>query len=1073
MSWRRAVKYFAGSIGSRRASVLALSVIMGFILAVPAAAQLTTGNIVGNLVDDTRASLPGVAVTIKNVDTGLTRTLFTDRQGRFEAPNLPGGTYEVTATMQGFGTAVRRGIDLAVGRTAVVDITLPLGSVRQEVVVTADAPLVETTSATVSYLINEKRVEELPLVNRDLTQLTFLQPGVVKIPSSGNQGIFSGMGDKFTVAGARGTQNLYLLDGVSNADLSGNAQGSSGSYMGSETVKEIQIITNNYSAEYRSAAGGIVSAITKSGTNALRGSLFEFFRNDAIDSANYFDKQFNNPKPNFARNQFGGTIGGPIRKNRLFFFASYEGLREELGTTDTVRVPSVAARQGRLASGQAVTVNPAVAPYLTLYPVPGQGNQIVQDFGDTVLIAGTRTQSTTNNFAVGKMDYQLNTGNTLSGTYNWDKGERSPFGLLADVGDGNGGTRSTKHVLSTKWTSVLTSASVNEFHFGFSDSKPDGNIPLGTFDFASRGLLFRAERDRMGELIIPGVSNIGYRVGSQTNRQRAFVLKEGYSLARGNHSLRMGGELTYYRYNMGSCSRGCNGIFEFANIRSFLQAVPRRFEVMLPGGDIVSRDMRQNLIAGYFQDNWRAGTDLTFNLGLRYEFASTIKEVDGKVSNLINFSDAAVTVGTLYKNPATKAFSPRLGFVWAPGTGKSSVRGGFGIFYEHPMLYNVRTSLQELPPFTLVGRIDQRNANQSLGREIDFPNAFFTQIALASSRPNIRTFQYNLDQTYMYRWSTTYQRQFLANWVATADYTGSRGLHLWQQTLPNINKWEGWPEQPPDGTPKFFPAGSTLINPNFGEMRIQYSNGNSYYHGGSLSLQKRLSAGLQFSSAFTYSKVIDQGSGVTSGGDELPQSQRGVYAWDMHLKQGLSSYDVRKVFTANLSYEPGWGKGLTGIGAALAGGWQVNSIITLSDGYPLSVNELNSAQIARIGDDEDLRPDLVPGGNSNPVTGDPNQYFDVSQFTSARVGYFGTLGRNTVISPGLATVDLSVFKNLQMGSFGRLQARFETFNLLNRANFGTPDMTAFINGERNPNAGRISKTRTPARQAQLGVRWIF
>jgi hypothetical protein len=400
------------------------------------------------------------------------------------------------------------------------------------------------------------------------------------------------------------------------------------------------------------------------------------------------------------------------------------------------------------------------------------------------------------------------------------------------------------------------------------------------------------------------------------------------------------------------------------------------------------------------------------------------------------------------------------------------VRGGFGIFYEHPMLYNVRTSLQELPPFTLVGRIDQRDANR-VGQEIDFPDAYFTQIGLAQGRPNIRTFQYDLDQTYMYRWSLTYQRQFWDTWVVTADYTGSNGFHLWQQTLPNINKWEGFPEQPPLGTPKFFPAGSTLINPNFGEMRIQYSNGISRFHGGSIALQRRLAGGFQFGSAFRYSKVVDQGSGVTSGGDELPQSQRGIYAWDMHLKRGLAAYDVRKVFTANAAYQLPWGTDLTGLMGVLASGWQVNAVLTLSDGYPLSVEETSTAQIARIGDDEDLRPDLIPGGNNNPVTGDPTRWFDISQFTPAQIGYFGTVGRGTVTSPGLATVDLSIFKNIDMVGRSRLQIRIEVFNLFNRANFGTPDMTAFINEAPNPTAGLITSTRTPARQMQIGVRMTF
>ncbi|MBI1872473.1 MAG: hypothetical protein HYS05_01130, partial [Acidobacteria bacterium] len=631
---------------------------------------------------------------------------------------------------------------------------------------------------------------------------------------------------------------------------------------------------------------------------------------------------------------------------------------------------------------------------------------------------------------------------------------------------GGVGTRSNKHVVSTKWTAVLSSASVNEFNVGYSDSEPQGDVPLSQFDFASKGLLFRADRVRMGQIQVPGVlSDIGYRVDSSNYRQRAYTLKEGYSQVKGDHSLRLGGEWTYYRYNVASCSRGCNGVFEFRSLANLLAGTVRRFDVMLPGGDIIGRDMHQHLLGTYFQDNWRAARTLTLNLGLRYEFASTIQEKDGKVSNLINFLDPDVTVGVLYKNPTAKSFSPRLGFVWAPSEGTQSLRGGVGIFYEHPMLYNVRTSLQELPPFTLVGRIEQAG--------IDFPNAFFTQLGSANARPNIRTFQYDLDQTYMYRWSLTYQRQFWTNWVASADYTGSRGFNLWQQSLPNLRKWEGWPNQPPAGTDKFFPAGAARINPNFGEMRLQYSNAHSWYDGASFSLQHRLTAGFQFGAAFTLSKARDEGSGVTSGGDELPQDQRGIYAWDLHLKRGPSSYDTRKVFTANASYELPFGRDATGIAAAFAKGWQINTIITLLDGYPLSVLEDSDAQTTRIGDDEMLRPDLIPGGNPNPVTGNPDRWFDLSQFTPARIGYFGNLPRNTVTSPGLATVDFSLFKNVLFGADRRIQFRVEIFNLFNRANFGTPDMTAFVNERPNPNAGRITQTRTPARQAQLGLRVIF
>jgi hypothetical protein len=1058
----------ARTVSGRALGVAGLVLLATVLGPPPALAQLTTGNIEGAVKDESGDVVRGAQVTVRNVDTGLTRTLITNDQGRFEAPSLAVGNYDVEASLAGFGTASRRGIALVVGRTAVVDLLLRVGRVKEEVVVTGDAPLIETTSATVSNLIDERKVQDLPVVNRDLTQLLFLQPGVIKSPA-GNS-VFAGMGDKLAVGGARGTQNLYLIDGVSNSDLSGNAQGASGAYIGAETIKEIQIVTNNYSAEYRSAAGAIVSAVTKSGTNTVHGSAFEFYRGDSLNAPNYFDKKFGLPKPEFKHHQFGGSIGGPIRPNKLFFFASYEGLREDLGRTATANVPSAAVRQGRLANGRTVTVNPTAARILNLLPAPGQGNQVIAVNGDATLIAATRNQHTDSNFAVAKLDYSLNGSNTVSATYNFDKGERTPDGLLVDFA-GATAFASRKHVASAKWTSIFSSTSVNEIHFGFSDSKPEGDVPATTIDFASQGLVFRPDRKLMGQINIPGVDSVGFRQDFSAYRQRSYTLKEGLSLSKGSHSFRLGGEWTFYRYNVGNCSRGCQGVFDFSNMESFLRGIPRRFEIMLPGGDIANRDLSQHYVGGYVQDNWRASRDLTFNLGLRYEFASTIKEKDDQVSNLINFLDQAVTVGTLYKNPTGKSFSPRVGFVWAPGSGKTSLRGGFGIFYEHPTLFNIRTSLQELPPFTLVGRIDQRDANR-VNQEINFPSAFSTQLSLLRGRPNIRTFQYDLDQTTMYRFSLTFQRQFWTDWVITADYTGSRGRHLWQQSLPNINKWQGWPAQPASSIEKFFPAGSTPINPAFGEIRLQYSNGRIFYNGGSIAIQRRPRSGLLIGAAFTYSKAVDDGSGVTSGGEEFPQEFRGIYAWDLSLKRGLAAYDSRKVFTASFAYDLPWGKDLRGAGAVLLKGWQINGVVTYMDGYPLSVEELSDAQVARIGDDENLRPDLVPGGNNNPVTGNPDRWYDISQFTPARIGFFGNLGRNTVISPNLATVDLSVFKNVGV-RVGRLQFRVETFNLFNRSNFGTPDMNAFINEQPNPNAGRITATRTPARRTQLGIRWIF
>jgi hypothetical protein len=333
-----------------------------FILSATAAlAQLTTGTISGTVTDPSGAAVPGAAVVVTNVNTGITRNTTTGPAGRYEAPNLPVGQYEVRASLTGFQTSIRAGIELTVGRNAVVDHALQVGEVTQQVTVTGEAPLVQTSSATVSQLVDAQKVEDLPLNNRDLTQLSFLQPGVIKIPRSDEFTIFGGSGDTLSVGGARSNQNVYLLDGMTNSDLSGNAQGASGAYAGAETVKEFQIITNNYSAEYRSQAGAIISAVTKSGTNAFHGSVFEFLRNDNFDATNFFANASGSEKPEFKRNQFGGAIGGPIIRDRTFFFGSYEGTRERLNVPDLGIVPSLNARQGILVS-RTVTVNPAIVP---------------------------------------------------------------------------------------------------------------------------------------------------------------------------------------------------------------------------------------------------------------------------------------------------------------------------------------------------------------------------------------------------------------------------------------------------------------------------------------------------------------------------------------------------------------------------------------------------------------------------------------------------------------------------------------------------------------------------------------
>lgn len=1109
-----------------------LSVAIAALFAAIAMGQLTTGTISGSVTDPSGAAIPGAKVTAKNMDTGIGRDTVTGPRGRYEFPNLPSGNYEVSATSPGFQTSIRSGIVLSVGQTAVVNHTLQVGEVAQSVTVMGEVPLVETTTATVSQLVDQQKVETLPLNNRDLTQLAVLQPGVIKSPAG--RGTFGGLGDKITVGGARGTQNLYLMDGVSNSDLSGNPQGASGSYIGAETVKEYQVVTNNYSAEYQSAAGAIVSAVTKSGTNEFHGSGFWTLRNDNLDAAKWEDNAFPGAKKGeFKRNQFGGSLGGPIIHDKTFFFASYEGLRERAANSQTATTLTDAAR--------ASVVDPNVKKYLSLWPVAGVGNTALpneptEDPVNVIAIAGVQNKPVNDDSVTGKLDHQFGSEKLgfLSASYNWDDGDLSPCGIYCDVTEngsaGGNGTTSRKHTLAFNHTSVLSPTTINEFKFGYSFSESAGDIPIGKRDTSA--LAFHPDRTRVGQInITGGPDSVGFRVDSSTYTQKALQFKEGMSLTKGDHSLRFGAEIKRFRYKQEACSRGCNGLLTFRNMSDFFDNKVDDFQVFVPGHESPPRNLRQLLFGSYLQDNWQVMPSLTLNLGLRYEFVTVPDEDNHLIStleDLVNDDFVAVTkqvaaeytneprpfsrtdLQAFFNNATLKSFSPRFGFAWAPGDRKTSVRGGYGIFYDYPVLYQLRTSLQELPPFVETGRLRARKNVPAEYLPIRMSPLMVNTLLPLLTDPafanfNLRYMEPIQSNAYVHRWSLTVQRELGTDWVVSAGYTGSRGLHLLGQHLSNLCKWNDFPNQPtgrkqfPYVKDKGCPNG--FINPNFGEVRTQASNANSFFSGLAVGVQKRLSHGLQMQMAYNFSKSTDQGSGVTSGGDELPDGQRGIYYWDIALKKGLSGFDIRNTFTMNFSYELPL-QNLTGATGAIAGGWELSGILTLTDGHPLSIYDNSSVQIDAIGDNENLRANLKPGGNNNPVLGGPDKYFDSSQFLPSvcqgsvycgtvgvdkngnpvfvpdeskgyAPGYFGTVGRGTLTSPGIATLDFSLLKRFAITERHKVQFRADFFNLFNRPNFGEPDANVFVNEVPNDKAGRISDTRGSARQIQLGLRYTF
>ena len=1083
-------------------------------------AQLDTGTISGTVTDQSGGAIPGAAITIRNVETGIARNSVTNAAGRYEALALRVGEYEVSSTLAGFQTLVRSGINLTVGRNAVVDLVLQVGEVTQTVTVTGEVSLVTTNTATVSNLVDEERIMDIPLNNRDLTQLAFLQPGVIKMPIDPDRAgaAVAGSGEKMSVAGGRATYNIFLLDGVVNSDQTGNVASVGGSYQGAETIQEFQVITNNYSAEYPTKPGAVISAVTKSGANAFHGSAFEFLRNDNLDAFKWEDKAFtSNPeKPEFKRNHFGGSFGGPILRDRTFFFMSYEGMRERQGRTGTATTISAAARTGDLGPDGPINpdtgttdwsnrLNPEVVPYLNLYPLPGEGNTVKRDFGDgTVDVTGTLKSPVRDDFGTIKMDHQFGSlkAGFLSGTYTSSSAERQNLHFFQTGGSFIGGDESSlgvtsrKHVVSLRHTSVLSPTVLNEFSFGLTDNKTTEDIPISDLDWSR--FLWIDDSKTMGNLAPgSGVSDIGFGSDASFFGIDSLVFKNNVSITLANHSIKFGAQYQRLRYPVLKEPDGANGRFDFDGLEFFLQGLPEQFDASLPAGAEVlgltnladpAWTLAESKFAFFFQDNWRVTPSLTLNLGLRYEPQTSLGEERDHLSSFRDTYGDTITVGgPFFENPTLRNFSPMFGAAWSPDQ-RTSLRGGFGIFYVPPTIVQYQYILGQLAPFLGEGGL----VDNSSSGEIDFPNAFRTQPDELSGSPNYRQFEFEPNPTRFYRWSLTLERE-MSNWFVSTGYTGSRATHLPVTGEINLNRWAGWPENVPTKDKQY--VDGTLINPLMSRLTGTYMKGNSWYHGYTLNVMRRLTGGLQFQGAYTFSKNINQGaSSVGNNTEGFAQGQRANMQWDMDHWKGRAIFDVRNQFVSNLTYDlpP---TGLTGVGGAVLNGWEVNGILTLTDGHAFNVlDEDWRAQRRAFERDDDTRPNLIPGGDINPIReGNPSRYYDPNQFipnvcrgtnrlcqpgdSDYATGFFGNLGYNTLTGPGLVNVDFSLNKRFLLGEEKALQFRAEFFNLFNRANFGLPDAEPFREVgrrvEENPTAGEITQTRTTARQIQFGLRFTF
>ena len=1032
--------------------------------------QTPTGSISGVVQDESGAMIPGAKVTVTHVDQGISRVVPTNSAGRYQVPGLLPGNYEVQAQVEGFQTEIRKGIQLTVGLDAVINLPLRVGQVAQTTVVTAQAPLVETVSGTVSGLVDDRAIRDLPLNGRSFEQLISLQSST---PTFRNRsaGPATGRSAAFGMSGGRAGANVFLMDGtevVGSSYTSVVPGGALGKNMGVEAIQEFSVLTSNYSAAYGKRGGGVINMATRSGTNQLHGSAYEFLRNDNLDARNFFDPT--SQPPEFKRNQFGGALGGPIRKDRTFFFGNYEGLRESLGLTNSAIVPDDNARQGLLRDPQSpgqflnVGVAPSVRPFLAIFP-PVNGRVFGDGTGES---RSSPAQISTQDFFLVRVDHKLSDKDSFFVRYNF-----ADANLVQPNPNPNfAATSPTRDQVLTLQETRAYAPLLNVARVGFNrsvlvtDQLP--TIPLDP------SLVFIPGARAIGQIQFGGggsgatpLTNAGTAGSSDryafTNQ---FEAGDQVHYYRGAHSFQFGAKYQRVQHNDSNPSSK-RGEFIFPGLADFLAGRPTIFRGPDPnGGADSTKAWRQHYFATFLQDDLKVRRNLTLNLGVRWEFMTSPTEAGGnRISNFRPQPELVNGLRVLRTEPFLGAplfhtnfdtVAPRMGFAWDTfGNGKMAVRGGFGIFYDQIEKSAVSILSTSAPFFSLV-----QVANPG------FPLGFSGPPGIAGV-PAPQGVDVNAQVGTSLTYNLGIEREITPNTLFKIGYVGSHAYHLFRAADFNTTM----PQILPGGE-YFFPAGAPRKNPRLGSSRFKATDANSLYNSLQLDFVQRPSRGLRYKLSYTFAKTIDDASS-----DQNPEAQNTTSATqnpdDLGADRSLSAYDLRHNFVANFTFDlPG--QNWSGVAGRLVGGWQVGSIVTLSTGFPFialtGFNRSRDGNSASVAD----RPSLAPGASHSPVLGGPDRYFDRTAFVLPPAGFYGNLGRNTIIGPGFANVDFTLVKIIQMAERLKLDFRAEFFNLLNRTNFGLPSNNIFQStGAYLGAAGRISSTSSTSRQIQFGLKLIF
>lgn len=1056
-----------------------------------ASAQSFTATLRGTVRDQSGAVIPGATITVRNVNKGWVRTTVTNESGDYVITQLPADSYSVTAQATGFKTEVREGIVLQVGQEARLDFTLAVGELEERIVVTAGAPLVQSENAMVGNVIDEQKVKELPLNGREFWQLAQLAPNVFNPPQGSTLGFRGG----FNVAGNPEVNNYFLLDGIDNNDETTMQPTHRPSVDG---IREFKVLTGIYSAEYGRHSGGQIIITTKSGTNEFHGTVFEFLRNDNLDARNFF---LRGPKPELKRHQFGFSAGGPIVRDRAFFFVTYEGLRLTEGVARLATVPTEKMRRGDFSE-----IATSIRDPQTGQPFPG--NRIPEDrihrisrallefwplpnqpgLANNYAFNSVRTQDQ-NQFSV-RVDHKFSEANSFFASYQFMQRENfEPSNPLCGdrVIPGFGCTEPerTQHIAIVD-THVFSPRFLNEFRIGYNRIRTNrfhedmrlGNmvqklgLPQGGPDGLAGPEFFNTG---LPQVRVSGFATIGGPTNlPQGRRTNTYHIADSVTYTGGDHTLKAGADVKRFIFNsfFTQFGRGdflFNGQFTGHAFADFLLGLLRSTS-RAPGEPFSNTYTTQ---AGFYvQDDWKVSPKLTLNIGLRYELNFPELERVNKMSSfdpktgLVPVADGRligvdangnlITVG---RSPLGRRlwrldknnFAPRFGFAYRLfGDNRTVIRGGYGIFYNQIVAGNGLSQMYRGIPF----RIRQTFTNTTTRVVATWERPFPSGVAAGGFTPH--GINPDFPSAYVQQWSLGIQREVTTDLLVEVTYLGSKGTHL--PLLFDINQ----PEPGPG------PIQPRRPWPQWSNVFWRDAVGTSNYHGLSVRVERRFAQGLSLLASWTFSKSIDLGappstSGVGEAGVQNPRNLR--------AERGLSEFDARHRFVTSFVYELPVGRGRRWLSAAhpildhLLGGWQVTGILTLQSGRPFTV--ITTRDISNTGGEN--RPFVV--GNPKVKKPTPDRWFNTDAFSDVLppgVFAYGNAGRNILIADGINNLDLGLFKNFRLGEERRLQFRAEFFNAANHANFGIPERNRASSA-----FGRVNATTTLNRQIQFGLKFIF